>query len=403
MAGAQLETDPRGRPRLRCRDLPEMLPIYHYRRDQHPNWQQPNPPLVVQPPPRLRGFMVDPKGSFIRPIGSVSSSCCPSSEGLGIRVHRTRTHGREKRRMARGESFLRGLVRLLRKLVWEHPHRVEELLVVLHDRESRGEIRQADLAGSGIGVLTMGLWIRTGGVRVRSMIDDWVSDPYAYSDILRGAVDSASGALLIGYKSGHQEDNSVSERAQEFYRWIGATLVERLREYIRTGQRAATVERDARRARCYARLIDFLCRRMSVVTGASQSGTKEPPLLHSKALNGRFVTDMYCVLEGIGTVALPGTTHTLIGLLGYLAPGDPANAFDLISHALIRGGREYGYQFEGVGLDRVVEIVGYFLADHRGLFDDVQRRQRLIECLDMFVDAGWPAATRLLFRLPELL
>jgi hypothetical protein len=50
-----------------------------------------------------------------------------------------------------------------------------------------------------------------------------------------------------------------------------------------------------------------------------------------------------------------------------------------------------------------VIIVGVYLADHRDIFSEPERREKLIACLDFFVEAGWPAARRLLYRLPELL
>lgn len=53
--------------------------------------------------------------------------------------------------------------------------------------------------------------------------------------------------------------------------------------------------------------------------------------------------------------------------------------------------------------NKFVAIVGIYLADHRGIFASAERREKLISCLDLFVDAGWPAARRLLYRLPELL
>jgi len=57
-----------------------------------------------------------------------------------------------------------------------------------------------------------------------------------------------------------------------------------------------------------------------------------------------------------------------------------------------------------VGADCFVEVIGHFLADHRELFlTDEIRRRNLIACLDTFMQAGWPAARRLLYRLPELL
>jgi hypothetical protein len=51
----------------------------------------------------------------------------------------------------------------------------------------------------------------------------------------------------------------------------------------------------------------------------------------------------------------------------------------------------------------VVKLFGRFLADHRPLFDQPARRQTLVTCLDAFIEAGWPSARRLLYRLPELL
>ena len=43
------------------------------------------------------------------------------------------------------------------------------------------------------------------------------------------------------------------------------------------------------------------------------------------------------------------------------------------------------------------------LADYRYLFDDDARRVRLIECIAIFVEAGWPEARRLFQSLPDLL
>jgi hypothetical protein len=51
----------------------------------------------------------------------------------------------------------------------------------------------------------------------------------------------------------------------------------------------------------------------------------------------------------------------------------------------------------------MVKLAGRYLADHKEIFDDPQRRGALVETLEIFVAAGWPAVRRLLYRLPELL
>ena len=70
--------------------------------------------------------------------------------------------------------------------------------------------------------------------------------------------------------------------------------------------------------------------------------------------------------------------------------GKPATMADLFLNFAL--GFLLGYKF-----------IGLFLADHRQLFVDDARREKLIGCLDAFMEAGWPAARRLLYRLPELL
>jgi len=82
---------------------------------------------------------------------------------------------------------------------------------------------------------------------------------------------------------------------------------------------------------------------------------------------------------------------------------DPAGVFDLIAFAVLRGGHQSGYQFESLAADLMVKLVGRYLADHKEIFVNPQRRTALVAALETFVDAGWPSAQRLLYRLPELL
>jgi len=116
-----------------------------------------------------------------------------------------------------------------------------------------------------------------------------------------------------------------------------------------------------------------------------------------------FLRDLTPIIRRLGAVGIPHTIYYLIDLLDFLRPADPEAVFDLISHALLKGGARHGYQFESLAIDRFVTIVAVYLADHRGIFTSPDRREKLIACLDIFVDAGWPAARRLLYRLPELL
>ena len=81
---------------------------------------------------------------------------------------------------------------------------------------------------------------------------------------------------------------------------------------------------------------------------------------------------------------------------------DPRGMFDLLTGLMLSAGRRSGFQYEQLGADLFVRLVGIYLADHKEIFDDPERRQALVACLDVFISAGWPAARRLLYHLADL-
>jgi hypothetical protein len=93
----------------------------------------------------------------------------------------------------------------------------------------------------------------------------------------------------------------------------------------------------------------------------------------------------------------------LVQLLEFLLPAKPDLCFDLFARALTKGGHQQGFQTETLGVDVLVRVVGRCLADYAYIFQEPARRQFLIACLDIFIEAGWPAAQRLLYHLPDAL
>lgn len=104
-----------------------------------------------------------------------------------------------------------------------------------------------------------------------------------------------------------------------------------------------------------------------------------------------------------GDIAIPRTIYELVRVLDFLLPGDPAFCFDLFAHALTMSGQKYGFQGESLGVDVLVKVVSRSLADYDYIFRDTARRDKLIACLDIFIEVGWHDALRLLYRLPDSL
>ena len=102
------------------------------------------------------------------------------------------------------------------------------------------------------------------------------------------------------------------------------------------------------------------------------------------------------------TIGDPGTVHHIIGIIEHLVSSVPERCFDLIAAALLRPAGISKYEYESLGASLFIKIVGIYLADYRFVFEDKTRRTKLVQCLSLFVDAGWSEARSLFQHLPEL-
>ncbi len=95
--------------------------------------------------------------------------------------------------------------------------------------------------------------------------------------------------------------------------------------------------------------------------------------------------------------------RNLIELYEYVIPGDPAGVFDAIHAVLLGPAAREGYHHESLGNRVVVRIIQRYLADSRSIFEDEDRRVKLVAILQLFSDVGWSEALKLLYDLPDLL
>lgn len=117
----------------------------------------------------------------------------------------------------------------------------------------------------------------------------------------------------------------------------------------------------------------------------------------------QFLKDVQGMLSRLGDIAIHHTVHELVQMLDFPLPGDSALSFDLFTHALSMSGKRHSFQDEQLGVDMLVRIVSRYLAEYDYIFRETARGDRLIACLDIFIEAGWPNAWRLLYRLPDSL
>ena len=104
-----------------------------------------------------------------------------------------------------------------------------------------------------------------------------------------------------------------------------------------------------------------------------------------------------------GDIAIPHTVYELVQILDYLLPGATALCFDLFAHALTVSGQKYGFQGESHRRRRAGQGRESLWLRITTTFSAIGLEEQLIACLDIFIEAGWPNALRLLYRLPDSL
>lgn len=164
-------------------------------------------------------------------------------------------------------------------------------------------------------------------------------------------------------------------------------------------------EAEQKKAQSLVHLIDDIGRQVYFASGAFDSKRQgqtdgERPLTPKE--RERFYHEAGSILNELADVGLPSLAHHLLETLEAFIPLDPCGVFLRIGH-VVRGGQKGGYQHESLAADLMVRLVERYLAEYRVLLrENEECRRTLLEVLDIFVQAGWPSAQRLTYRLEEI-
>jgi hypothetical protein len=134
---------------------------------------------------------------------------------------------------------------------------------------------------------------------------------------------------------------------------------------------------------------------------AAGAGNHAGQQVEPSAAQIRLFRESEPLLVRLSDVFVPQVAHHLIQMVEAFISVDPKLVFALIANA-VRSSEEAGYGYESMAADLIVRIVERYLADHREIFAEPDRLRDLMDCLDVFVRAGWPAAQSLTFRLGEI-
>ena len=288
--------------------------------------------------------------------------------------------------------------RVLGHVLRASPEVVESLILGLLKRPL-GDGKRRTRLHSVVARLLAALWIRYERSDARAVVQAWATDPARYHEELGGILSTMRAAFVVGLTGAKKPgDDALRHRALE----LAVLIVDAASQGLAAHNAGEVTNRDDNSdATDLARLLNTACLKLYFASGAGDDAKEANGPTSGSGLDVFFI-EAGPLLERIGDCATPHTVYYLLKLLEFLLPVDPARAFDLMSHALQSGGKRTGFHFEPLGADLIVRLVGVLLADHKEIFENEKRRTALIQCLEIFMDAGWPAAQRLLYRLPEL-
>lgn len=221
----------------------------------------------------------------------------------------------------------------------------------------------------------------------------WIVDFVEHEEALHGALVDLRDVFLLGYDKVDPEQESIRKRATDFIWSLIAALEPAVRSWPLRGGDPTPQEVVA------LKLFNEIADQFYFAVGHDQL----VPILADLSSQRRLLNEYAPLISMLTTLGTPRSVHYLVQVLEHLSDADPERCFDLIAEAMLRTTGVARYEYESMGAALFVQIIGRYLADHRSLFDDAQRRTKLVDCIAVFVEAGWPEARRLFQNLPDLL
>ncbi len=234
------------------------------------------------------------------------------------------------------------------------------------------------------------------------LLRKWLAEPLRHKSEL-----ATSGRRLIGYIRPQQKRSSF-EKARSL-------LIEHLDSVARgltELQQAAVKEQTPPPAKAWRQLygvINEAVMRIYFAADVSANLRQRSEFPLDDISRPKFFRDALPILEKILTfgktpeagVLLAPTAHYFMELLNGVVKYDPQLVLRVAAD-VIESSRKYDYNLDSMAMKEVVTLVEALLTDYSEYIQDEASVRRLLNVLDAFVDAGWPDALNLVWRLDEV-
>lgn len=251
------------------------------------------------------------------------------------------------------------------------------------------------------------IYLTQDGNRLASeRLEELLSHPSAFAKETGHLLHNIRSALTLGPADGASEsENRIRLRAIEVVRRILTAAMEELKAIAKAheGKSSKEVpESIVKLHRTLHEIIDSISNQIYFASGAFSLKTSTAEDTLDDARRRRFMRETSDILDLLTRTGVANVAFHLTETLASLIEFDPARIFIRIRDVIVAA-KEGGFQFEMLAVNVVVKTVEQFLATHADILrDDAACRNALVDILDTFVEAGWPSAQQLTYRLAEI-
>jgi hypothetical protein len=244
----------------------------------------------------------------------------------------------------------------------------------------------------------------------------WKNEPAASAAIARitsNVAERAKQAVHIPFAirevltHGAMEDSgepaAIRGRAVELLRALSKQSCDAVRSHLENSNQDQQHHSGRESsARSLFSLANIVASELYFAAGAFQEGRASLPAVVTRPEQPRLYREAESVFDDLSSIGFPALAHRLVETLEMYIDTDPRGVFLRLA-AVVSAGKRWNFEYEQLAQDVVLRIVRRYLADKRALLQDDEKCQRALrEVLETFIEAGWPAAQHLAYRIDEI-
>lgn len=296
----------------------------------------------------------------------------------------------------RNDGVIKGSLHTLHRLAGSYPDEVMELAESIFNKTLN--IKEADSIAQSCVSIFLGLYLWRNHIKA--------------SEIVNSLLDQTSTPISLKIHIVSQIRNAINQYINEAVRIRALDVLNKIVqrceiEFSQLNDKLLTYGQNKSDIDALKEVINLAdaCA-LSIYFSSGAYSEKQSQKANEKILSieekRKLFLEISPIIKSLSQINYASVIHHLIETLEAFIPANPLEVFLLVNH-VVKSGKSGHYQYESLAVDRIVAIVERYLAEYRIVIrENPECQNALLEILDIFVEAGWPNARKLTYRLEEI-